>query len=87
MIVLSVCYLCKFYGDVVVFIDVVLDLVVGEIVVLLGEFGSGKLMLLNCLVGLDEVDVGLIMLVGLDLCVLDDEVCFVLWCCELGFIF
>ncbi|WP_197047046.1 ABC transporter ATP-binding protein [Paucibacter sp. KBW04] len=56
--------LAKSYGETPVFQGLNLDLQRGELVALLGESGSGKSSLLNCLAGLDEPDSGEIMIEG-----------------------
>ena len=54
----------KHFGDVRVLDDVSLDVARGEIVVVIGASGSGKTTLLRCLIGLIEVDAGLIEVDG-----------------------
>jgi len=56
--------LAKSYGETSVFQGLNLDLQRGELVALLGESGSGKSSLLNCLAGLDEPDSGEIVIEG-----------------------
>lgn len=87
MSLLSARGLAKSYGEVAVFSGVDLDLEAGEIVALLGESGSGKSSLLNCLAGLDEADTGQITLDGADLRALDDEARSALRRRALGFVF
>ncbi len=56
--------LSKSFGSVRVLDDVALDVARGEIVVVIGASGSGKTTLLRCLIGLTEIDSGLIQIDG-----------------------
>ena len=58
--------------SVVALADVELDLMEGELVVLLGPSGSGKSTLLNILGGLDHPTSGSVMFAGNDLAAMDD---------------
>lgn len=79
--------LAKAYGDSAVFQAVDLTLVRGELVALLGESGTGKSTLLNCLAGLDEPDAGAIEIDGQDLATLDEAGRAELRRAKLGFVF
>jgi polar amino acid transport system ATP-binding protein len=54
----------KSYGQVRVLNEVSLDVARGEIVVVIGASGSGKTTLLRCLIGLVEIDAGLLEIDG-----------------------
>ena len=79
--------LAKAYRDSAVFRAVDLTLVRGELVALLGESGTGKSTLLNCLAGLDEPDAGAIEIDGQDLSKLDEAGRAKLRRAKLGFVF
>lgn len=79
--------LAKAYGDSAVFRAVNLTLVRGELVALLGESGTGKSTLLNCLAGLDEPDAGTIEIDGQSLAQLTEAGRAELRRAQLGFVF
>ena len=56
--------LAKRYGDARLFEGVCLDIAAGEFVAILGESGVGKSTLLNCIAGLDHVDMGSVSING-----------------------
>ncbi len=62
--VLVVRHLYKSFGDNHVLIDFNLDLIKGESVVVLGKSGSGKSVLIKCIIGLMKPDAGEIELLG-----------------------
>lgn len=78
MSVVFVCGLCCQYGDCVVIDNFDLCIDEGEFVVLLGESGCGKIMLLWVLVGLDLIDGGYIDVLG-KFVVVFQEYCLLLW--------
>ncbi len=77
----------KAYGSTTVFRDVTLDIRAGECVALLGESGVGKSTLLNCIAGLDEPDVGRIVLAGTEVTTADEDRRAALRRARLGFVF
>lgn len=62
--VISIKNLCKSFGDQVVLQDFNLELFEGENLVLMGKSGSGKSVMIKCLVGLMEPDSGEIEILG-----------------------
>lgn len=83
--------LCKTYGEgetaVRALIDVDLDIVQGELMVLLGPSGSGKSTLLNILGGLDRATSGQVQFEGESLTALDDHALTLFRRKHVGFIF
>lgn len=65
-VVASVRNLQKSFGDVDVLRDVNLDLYAGENLVILGRSGTGKSVLIKCMVGLIKPDAGSINILGYD---------------------
>lgn len=63
-IVLEMKHLQKSYDDLVVLRDINLVLRKGENLVILGKSGTGKSVLIKCIVGLDEVDAGELIILG-----------------------
>lgn len=51
---------CKFYGDIYVICDVLLEIFDGEFCVLVGLSGCGKFILLCMIVGLEEIFGGMV---------------------------
>ncbi|NFV12996.1 amino acid ABC transporter ATP-binding protein [Clostridium sporogenes] len=54
----------KFFGELVVFENLNLEIKKGEVVVIIGSSGSGKSTFLRCLNGLEEIDSGTINIEG-----------------------
>lgn len=71
--VLVIKNLNKAFGDNQVLIDFNLDVYPGESVVVLGKSGSGKSVLIKCIIGLLEPDAGTIELLGENIADLDHE--------------
>ncbi|MEX1275285.1 MAG: ATP-binding cassette domain-containing protein [Bacteroidota bacterium] len=63
-IVLEMKHLQKSYDDLVVLRDINLVLRKGENLVILGKSGTGKSVLIKCIVGLDEMDAGELIILG-----------------------
>ena len=63
--------LCKRFGDKIVLDGIDLDVETGTSVVVIGGSGSGKSVLLKCILGLIEPDAGSIMIDGQDVLKLD----------------
>ncbi|MBT1712288.1 ATP-binding cassette domain-containing protein [Fulvivirgaceae bacterium PWU5] len=72
-IVASVRNLQKSFGDVAVLRDVNLDLYAGENLVILGRSGTGKSVLIKCMVGLIKPDAGSINILGYDVLKLNQD--------------
>lgn len=72
-IILRIKALCKSFGSLVVLNNMNLDLFKGENLAVLGKSGSGKSVLLKCIVGLISPDSGEINLFGKDVLGLDQE--------------
>jgi phospholipid/cholesterol/gamma-HCH transport system ATP-binding protein len=72
-VVASVRNLQKSFGDVVVLRDVNLDLYAGENLVILGRSGTGKSVLIKCMVGLIKPDAGSINILGYDVLKLNQD--------------
>jgi phospholipid/cholesterol/gamma-HCH transport system ATP-binding protein len=66
-VVMTIQHLYKSFGNNHVLIDFNLDLLKGETVVVLGKSGSGKSVLIKCIIGLLEPDSGTISMLGADL--------------------
>ena len=64
--VLTLNGLSKFYGEVKAVDRLSLEIEEGEIFTLLGPSGCGKTTLLNCLSGLDSIDLGEIWIENMD---------------------
>jgi phospholipid/cholesterol/gamma-HCH transport system ATP-binding protein len=62
--VMSICHLYKSFGSNNVLIDFSLDIYKGENVVVLGKSGSGKSVLIKCIIGLLQPDKGSIEMFG-----------------------
>ncbi|SFP94724.1 ABC transporter ATP-binding protein [Hymenobacter arizonensis] len=72
-VVLTLEHLTKSFGDNHVLQDFSLDLHRGENVVVLGKSGSGKSVLVKCIIGLLRPDTGRITVLGQDISTLDHE--------------
>jgi phospholipid/cholesterol/gamma-HCH transport system ATP-binding protein len=72
-VVASVRNLQKSFGDVDVLRDVNLDLYAGENLVILGRSGTGKSVLIKCMVGLIKPDAGSINILGYDVLTLTPD--------------
>ncbi len=72
-VVLEIKNLRKSFGDKDVLKDVSLSLTKGENLAVLGKSGSGKTVLIKCIVGLLEPDKGEIIVLGQDISQLDDK--------------
>ena len=70
-VVLTVAHVSKSFGDNHVLQDFSLTLHRGENLVVLGRSGSGKSVLIKCIIGLLEVDAGTITVLGQDVATLD----------------
>lgn len=71
--VLTISHLYKSFGNNHVLIDFNLELVNGESVVVLGKSGSGKSVLIKCIIGLLKPDAGQIEVFGQSVHELDEE--------------
>ena len=71
--VLTVAHVSKSFGDKHVLQDFSLTVRRGENVVVLGKSGSGKSVLVKCIIGLLPVDEGSITVLGQDVAILDHE--------------
>jgi phospholipid/cholesterol/gamma-HCH transport system ATP-binding protein len=71
--VMSICHLFKSFGDNHVLTDFNLELFKGENVVVLGKSGSGKSVLIKCIIGLLRADEGTIEVFGENIPDLNDE--------------
>ena len=71
--ILKIQNLYKSFGDNHVLIDFNLELEKGESVVVLGKSGSGKSVMIKCIVGLLQPDRGMITMFGKNIPELDDE--------------
>jgi putative ABC transport system ATP-binding protein len=67
--------------------DLSFHLGAGQFVAIMGESGVGKSTLLNLIAGLDTPDAGRILIDGVQLSALDDDVATRLRCAKMGFIF
>ena len=65
--------LCKSYGDHKVLDGFDLDLNEGETLVIMGKSGSGKSVMIKCLIGLEKQDSGSIVVMGKNMETLQDE--------------
>jgi phospholipid/cholesterol/gamma-HCH transport system ATP-binding protein len=72
-VVASVRNLQKSFGDVAVLRDVNLDVYAGENLVILGRSGTGKSVLIKCMVGLIKPDAGSIDILGYDVLKLNPD--------------
>lgn len=70
---LIISHLFKSFGDNKVLVDFNLDLLKGESVVVLGKSGSGKSVLIKCIIGLLEPDQGNIEVLGEDILSLNEQ--------------
>jgi putative ABC transport system ATP-binding protein len=77
----------KRFGATPVFSDASFDLARGEVVAVLGESGVGKSTLLNCIAGLEPIDVGEVALDGQPLPQYDDSALAHWRRAHLGFVF
>lgn len=59
----------------------------GEMVAIMGPSGCGKTTLLNCLSGLDSIDAGVVLINGVDLATMSDNVKTAYRARQMGFIF
>lgn len=71
----------------VLFDELDFALAAGECVAIIGESGSGKSSLLNCIAGLDRIDQGRIVLAGERIDALDDDQLALIRRHQLGFVF
>jgi phospholipid/cholesterol/gamma-HCH transport system ATP-binding protein len=71
--VMRISHLCKAFGDNRVLTDFNLELFKGENVVVLGKSGSGKSVLIKCIIGLLRTDKGMIKVFGENIPDLNDE--------------
>jgi len=71
--IISVWDLCKRFGDLEVLKHVHLDVEQGTSVVILGESGCGKTVLLKCIIGLLEPDCGRVLYEGRDVCAMRER--------------
>lgn len=65
--VIEVCSVIKCYGKVIVFDNIDLDVFCGEVFFIVGGLGSGKMMLLCQVVGLEKFILGMIYIFGEEL--------------------
>lgn len=72
-VVLRVQHLYKSFGSNQVLVDFNMELYKGETVVVLGKSGSGKSVLIKCIIGLLRPDSGSIYMLGADMVQLEDE--------------
>jgi phospholipid/cholesterol/gamma-HCH transport system ATP-binding protein len=72
-IVIEIKDLKKSYGNNHVLNGFNMNLVEGENLVIMGKSGSGKSVMIKCLIGLEEPDSGTIMVMGKDISLLDHE--------------
>jgi putative ABC transport system ATP-binding protein len=84
---LSISGLVKRYGARTVLEELSLTVEPGEVVAVVGESGTGKSTLLNIIGGLEQADVGTVVLAGTDLGALDDDGRTRLRCRAVGFVF
>ncbi len=68
---INIQHLCKSFGDLVVLDDFNLQLQQGESIAVLGKSGSGKSVLIKCIIGLIKPDSGSIEVLGEDLLAAD----------------
>jgi phospholipid/cholesterol/gamma-HCH transport system ATP-binding protein len=66
-------HLRKSFGNKAVLKDINLNLAKGENLVILGKSGSGKSVLIKCIVGLMEADSGILMVLGENISTLNDK--------------
>ena len=71
--VLIIHNLCKSFGDNHVLVEFNLELIKGESVVVLGKSGSGKSVLIKCIIGLLKPDKGSIEMFGKSIPELNEE--------------
>ncbi len=71
--VIQVRELCKSFGDLHVLRDFTMDLRAGENVVVLGRSGSGKSVLIKCIIGLLKADSGSIRVLEKEVLELDQH--------------
>ena len=72
-VVIKVENLCKSFSDNNVLTGINLQIIKGENVVVLGKSGSGKSVLIKCIVRLLDADKGKLTVLGQDICSLNDE--------------
>lgn len=72
-VVMSVQHLYKSFGSNHVLVDFNVELYKGETVVVLGKSGSGKSVLIKCIIGLLEPDQGNIEMLGADITHVNDQ--------------
>lgn len=84
--VISIRKLCKRFGDNVVLKDFDMDMYEDENLVLMGKSGSGKSVLIKCVIGLMEPDSGSIEVLGRDITKLSQQEMDLLRA-EIGFLF
>lgn len=71
--VVEIRHLKKAFGKVAVLKDVNLDLKRGENIAVLGQSGTGKSVLIKCIVGLIQADSGVLKVFGKDILSISDE--------------
>src|SRR3989339_1081565 len=73
LVVVEMQHLKKSFGEKKVLLDINLVMNKGENLVILGKSGTGKSVLIKCIVGLIEIDDGKLLLFGQDISELKDK--------------